>query len=102
MEAQDFELGFHKPVPYLYLNGQNSEKPAWTPLWDLRGDTECGPSNTKWRICVDLLFLPISSSCTKAKIKEEKGASSFGATVADYKERVSQITITPERVAKVL
>jgi len=40
---------FRKQVSHLHLIGQNSEKPAWTPQWDFKGDTECGP----WETCVN-------------------------------------------------
>ena len=43
-----------------------------------------------------LLF---SLSCKKAGVV--KAESSFGTTVADYKERLTNITITADRVAKV-
>jgi hypothetical protein len=39
--------------------------------------------------------------CKKTPVKTEDTTGSFGSLVADYKERLTEIRITPERVAKV-
>lgn len=44
----------------------------------------------------------LSVICKQTSTKDEKGAGSFGSTVADYKDRLKEISITPERVAKVV